>query len=64
MLNAGNELHRRGGRLPLAGRRARRALAPYLGTVVAVVRDEHLEVGHDLAAVADRHRRARSSAAR
>ncbi len=26
-------------------------LAPYLGTVLAVVRDEHLEVGHDLAAV-------------
>ncbi|HEX6150730.1 hypothetical protein [Nocardioides sp.] len=49
MLGAGNELLAdAAGCVPLA--RVRDELTPYLGTVLAVVRDEHLEVGRDLAA--------------
>ena len=50
MLGAGNELlAEAAGCVPLA--RVRDELTPYLGTVLAVVRDEHLDVGKDLAGV-------------
>lgn len=50
MLGAGNELSAEAAGCTLLAS-VRDELAPYLATVVCVVRDEHLEVGHDLAAV-------------
>lgn len=50
MLGAGNELTAEAAGCELIAS-VRDELAPYLATVVCVVRDEHLEVGHDLAAV-------------
>lgn len=50
VLGAGNELVAEAGGASLVATVADE-LAPYLGTVLAVVRDEHLETGHDLAGV-------------
>lgn len=50
MLGAGNELTAEAAGCTLVARVCDE-LAPYLATVVCVVRDEHLEVGHDLATV-------------
>ncbi len=50
MLGAGNELSAEAAGCTLVAS-VRDELAPYLATVVCVVRDEHLEVGHDLADV-------------
>lgn len=50
MLGAGNELTAEAAGCELIAS-VRDELAPYLATIVCVVRDEHLEVGHDLAAV-------------
>jgi ABC-type nitrate/sulfonate/bicarbonate transport system substrate-binding protein len=50
MLGAGNELTAEAAGCTLVAS-VRDELAPYLATVVCVVRDEHLEVGHDLAEV-------------
>jgi ABC-type nitrate/sulfonate/bicarbonate transport system substrate-binding protein len=50
MLGAGNELTAEAAGCSLVAS-VRDELSPYLATVVCVVRDEHLEVGHDLAAV-------------
>ncbi|KRE98824.1 hypothetical protein ASG88_17465 [Nocardioides sp. Soil777] len=50
MLGAGNELAAEAAGCTLVAS-VRDELSPYLATVVCVVRDEHLEVGHDLADV-------------
>lgn len=50
MLGAGNELIAEAAGCALLAS-VGNELSPYLGTVLAVVRDEHVEVGHDLAAV-------------
>lgn len=50
MLGAGNELKAEAAGCVLLAR-VGEELSPYLGTVVTVVRDEHLEAGHALAAV-------------
>ncbi|WP_107767477.1 ABC transporter substrate-binding protein [Nocardioides terrigena] len=50
MLGAGNELAAEAAGCTLIAS-VRDELSPYLATVVCVVRDEHLEVGHDLADV-------------
>lgn len=50
MLGAGNELTARAAGCTLVAA-VRDELSPYLATVVCVVRDEYLEVGHDLADV-------------
>jgi ABC-type nitrate/sulfonate/bicarbonate transport system substrate-binding protein len=50
MLGAGNELTARAAGCTEVAT-VRDELSPYLATVVCVVRDEHLEVGHDLADV-------------
>lgn len=50
MLGAGNELSAEAGGCALLAE-VGEELAPYLGTVLAVVRDEHLEAGHALAGV-------------
>lgn len=50
VLGAGNELVAEAGGAGLVATVADE-LAPYLGTVLAVVRDQHLEAGHDLAEV-------------
>ncbi|KRF34787.1 ABC transporter substrate-binding protein [Nocardioides sp. Soil805] len=50
MLGAGNELTAEAAGYTLVAS-VRDELSPYLATVVCVVRDEHLEVGHDLADV-------------
>lgn len=50
MLGAGNELAAEAAGCRLVAS-VRDELSPYLATVVCVVRDEHLEVGHDLADV-------------
>jgi ABC-type nitrate/sulfonate/bicarbonate transport system substrate-binding protein len=50
MLGAGNDLSAEAAGCTLIAS-VRDELAPYLATVVCVVRDEHLEVGHDLADV-------------
>lgn len=50
MLGAGNELTAEAAGCTLVAS-VRDELSPYLATVVCVVRDEHLEVGHDLAGV-------------
>jgi ABC-type nitrate/sulfonate/bicarbonate transport system substrate-binding protein len=50
MLGAGNELAAEAAGCTLVAS-VRDELSPYLATVVCVVRDEHLEVGHDLSDV-------------
>lgn len=50
MLGAGNELPAEAAGCALLAS-VGEELSPYLGTVLAVVRDEHLEAGHDLAGV-------------